>query len=95
MGLLNEIFSNVVFSEIDPLFDEMEKSIYVAYGRLRIEYARRSYIQWNLLPKYELPYFIWEIGEVGLSAGKPMQGSCLDTMRSNLRMYKHDVAELA
>jgi len=34
MGLLNEIFSNVVFSEIDPLFDEMEKSISVAYGRL-------------------------------------------------------------
>lgn len=25
MGLLNDIFSNVVFSEIDPLFDEMEK----------------------------------------------------------------------
>lgn len=24
MGLLNDIFSNVVFSEIDPLFDEME-----------------------------------------------------------------------
>lgn len=26
MGLLNDIFSNVVFSEIDPLFDKMEKS---------------------------------------------------------------------
>ena len=25
MGLLNDLFSNVVFSEIDPLFDEMEK----------------------------------------------------------------------
>ena len=26
MGLLNDIFSNVVFSEIEPLFDEMEKA---------------------------------------------------------------------
>ena len=65
MGLLNDIFSNVVFSEIEPLFDEMEKAFLLLMEGYELNMPEEATDNGILLAKYELPYFIWEIGEVG------------------------------
>lgn len=68
MGLLNDIFSKVVFSEIEPLFDEMEKAFLLLMRGYELNMPEETpdnglYHQMELLLNNQVTQeLIWENG---------------------------------
>ena len=95
MGLLNEIFSNVVFSEIDPLFDGMEKAFLLLMEGYELNMPEEATDNGIYCPNTNFRISFGKSVKLDKVLASRCKAHCLDTMRSNLRMYKHDVAELA